>query len=181
MSDETARLIERTADDLFAAEGEAARRALAEGAWPERLWRTFAETGLAQAALPEAAGGAGLAAGLAVMRAAGRHAAPIPVAETMVGALLCHEAGVEPPPGPLTVSAPATEQDTGFRRAAARPLGTVRVGRGDRHAGRGAGSLQAGRRDRRRQSGGRAARRCHRGRTPRGPSCSDAGQWMRPR
>ena len=112
MSDETARLIERTADDLFAAESEAARRALAGGAWPERLWRTFAETGLAQAALPEAAGGAGLAAGLAVMRAAGRHAAPIPVAETMVGALLCHEAGVEPPPGPLTVSAPATEQDS---------------------------------------------------------------------
>ena len=112
MSDETARLIERTADDLFAAESEAARQALAGGAWPERLWRTFAETGLAQAALPEAAGGAGLAAGLAVMRAAGRHAAPIPVAETMVGALLCHEAGVEPPPGPLTVSAPATEQDT---------------------------------------------------------------------
>ena len=112
MSDETARLIERTADDLFAAESEAAREALAEGAWPECLWRTFAETGLAQAALPEAAGGAGLAAGLAVMRSAGRHAAPIPVAETMIAALLCHEAGVEPPAGPLTVSAPAAEQDT---------------------------------------------------------------------
>ena len=112
MSDETARLIERTADDLFAAESGAARQALAEGAWPERLWRTFAGTGLAQAALPEDAGGAGLAAGLAVMRAAGRHAAPIPVAETMIAALLCHEAGVEPPAGPLTVYAPATEQDT---------------------------------------------------------------------
>ena len=112
MSDETARLIERTADDLFAAESEAARRALAEGAWPESLWQTFAETGLAQAALPEEAGGASLAAGLAVMRAAGRHAAPIPVAETMIAALLCHEAGVEVPDGPLTVCAPATEQDT---------------------------------------------------------------------
>ena len=112
MSDETARLIERTADDLFAAESGAARQALAEGAWPERLWRTFAETGLAQAALPEDAGGAGLAAGLAVMRAAGRHAAPIPIAETMIAALLCHEAGVEVPDGPLTVYAPATEQDT---------------------------------------------------------------------
>ena len=111
MSDETARLIEWTADDLFAAESGAARQALAEGAWPERLWRTFAETGLAQAGLPEEAGGAGLAAGLAVMRAAGRHAAPIPVAETMVGARLCHEAGVEPPTGPLTVCAPATERD----------------------------------------------------------------------
>ncbi len=111
MSDETARLIERTADDLFAAESAAARAALAEGAWPERLWRTFAETGLAQAALPEEAGGAGLAAGLAVMRAAGRHAAPIPVAETMIAALLCHEAGVEPPDGPLTVYPVGTIQE----------------------------------------------------------------------
>ena len=105
MSDETAHLIEQTADDLFAAESEAARATLAEGAWPERLWQTFAETGLAQAALPEEAGGAGLSAGLAVMRAAGRHAAPIPVAETMVGALLCHAAGIETPDGPLTLYA----------------------------------------------------------------------------
>ena len=110
MSDETARLIEQTADDLFAAESDAAREALAEGTWPERLWQTFAETGLAQAALPEEAGGAGLAAGLAVMRAAGRNAAPIPVAETMVGALLCHLAGIEAPDGPLAVCAPPTEQ-----------------------------------------------------------------------
>ena len=110
MSDETARLIEQTADDLFAAEGEAARAALAAGSWPESLWQTFAETGLAQAALPEEAGGAGLAAGLAVLRAAGRHAAPIPVAETMMGALLCHAAGVETPPGPLAVHAPSAEQ-----------------------------------------------------------------------
>ena len=95
MSDETVRLIEQTADDLFAAEGEAARAALAGGAWPEHLWQTFAETGLAQTALPEAAGGAGLAAGLAVLRAAGRNAAPVPVAETLIGTLLCHTAGIE--------------------------------------------------------------------------------------
>ena len=106
MSDETARLVEQIADDLFAAESEAARAALAEGAWPERLWQIFAETGLARAALPEAAGGAGLAAGLAVLRAAGRHAAPIPVVETMMGTLLCHLAQVEAPDGPLTLYAP---------------------------------------------------------------------------
>ena len=105
MSDETTRLIEQTADDLFAAESAGARAALAEGSWPEQLWQTFAETGLAQAALPEEAEGAGLAAGLAVLRAAGRHAAPIPAAETMVGALLCHAAGIEAPDGPLSVHA----------------------------------------------------------------------------
>ncbi|MDE0389927.1 MAG: acyl-CoA/acyl-ACP dehydrogenase, partial [Rhodospirillales bacterium] len=108
MSDETARLIEQTADDLFAAESEGAREALAEGSWPEQLWQIFAETGLAHAALPEEAGGAGLAAGLAVLRAAGRHAAPIPVAETMIGTLLCHRAGAEVPDGPLTLYAPPT-------------------------------------------------------------------------
>ena len=108
MSDETARLVDQTADDLFAAESVAAREALAEGSWPEQLWQIFAETGLAQAALPEEAGGAGLAAGLAVLRAAGRHAAPIPVAETMIGTLLCHRAGAEVPDGPLTLYAPPT-------------------------------------------------------------------------
>ena len=110
MSDETARLVEQTADDLFAAESEAAREALGNGAWPERLWQTFAETGLARAALPEAAGGAGLAAGLAVLRAAGRRAAPIPVTETMVGTLLCHLAGIEVPAGPVTVCASVAER-----------------------------------------------------------------------
>ena len=182
MSDETARLIEQTADDLFAAESGAARRTLAEGAWPERLWQTFAGTGLAQAALPEDAGGAGLAAGLAVMRAAGRHAAPIPVAETMVGALLCHAAGVEAPDGPLTVHAPAGEPERcRLCRAAAGPVGTVRLRRPDRQHGRGAGALQADRHGRRRQSGGRAAGRRH----ARLPSLNGqgpvSGQWMPPR
>ena len=106
MSDETLRLVEKTADDLFAAEAGAAREALTQGEWPERLWRTFADTGLAEAALPEEADGAGLAAGLAVLRAAGRHAAPLPVAETLIGRLLCHRAGVDAPSGPLTVCAP---------------------------------------------------------------------------
>ena len=113
MSDETVRLVGQTADDLFAAGSEGARAALAEGVWPEQLWQLFAETGLAQAALPEEAGGAGLAAGLAVLRAAGRHAAPIPSAETLVGGLLCHSAGIEVPDGPLTVHAPVDEAGAG--------------------------------------------------------------------
>ena len=112
MSDETVRLVEKTADDIFAAESARARAALAQGAWPERLWQAFADTSLAQAALPEEAGGAGLAAGLAVLRAAGRQAAPLPVAETLIGTLLCHLAGTEAPSGPLTLCvAPAAEGD----------------------------------------------------------------------
>ena len=108
MSDEMVRLVEESADTLFAAESDRARDTLAQGAWPQRLWQMFHVTGFAEAALPDEAGGAGLAAGLAVLRAAGRHAAPIPVAETVVGTLLCHMAEVEAPPGPLTVYAPPT-------------------------------------------------------------------------
>ena len=108
MSDELVRLVEESADTLFAAESDRARDTLAQGAWPQRLWQMFHVTGFAEAALPDEAGGAGLAAGLAVLRAAGRHAAPIPVAETVVGTLLCHMAEVEAPPGPLTVYAPPT-------------------------------------------------------------------------
>ena len=158
MSDETARLIEQTADDLFAAESEAARAILAEGSWPERLWQRFDETGLAQAALPEEAGGAGLAAGLAVLRAAGRHAAPIPVAETLVGRLLCHAAGIEAPDGPVTVHALPDGPGAGDAAALPRvPWARFVSDRRGRCSGRGAGLLQAGRYQRGRQLGRRAA------------------------
>ncbi len=113
MSDDTLRLIEQTADDLFAAESGPARAALAKGEWPDDAWQAFAGTGLAQAALPEDAGGAGLAAGLAVLRAAGRHAAPLPVAETMMATLLCHAAGMEAPTGPLVLCATAAGEEGG--------------------------------------------------------------------
>ncbi len=101
---EAARLVEETADRLFAAECAAARDALARGDWPRRLWDAFDEAGLAHALMPDDAGGAGFEAGLAVLRAAGRHAAPIPVPETLVGTLLCAAAGVEAPAGPLAVA-----------------------------------------------------------------------------
>ena len=102
---ESTRLVAETADRLFAAECAAARDSLRRGAWPARLWDAFAVSGLARAALPEEAGGAGFAAGLAVLRAAGRHAVPLPVAETVIGHRLCAAAGVEAPAGPLAVAA----------------------------------------------------------------------------
>ena len=101
---EATRLVEQTADRLFAAESGPARDALARGDWPRRLWDAFDEAGLGRALLVDNAGGAGFEAGLAVLRAAGRHAAPIPVAETLVGTLLCAAAGVETPVGPLAVA-----------------------------------------------------------------------------
>ena len=102
---ESVRLVAEAADRLFASECAAARDALRRGEWPARLWDAFAASGLARAALPEEAGGAGFAAGLAVLRAAGRHAAPLPVAETVIGQRLCAAAGIAAPDGPLAVAA----------------------------------------------------------------------------
>jgi acyl-CoA dehydrogenase len=58
------------------------------GSFPEALWQAVSETGVPLAALPEAAGGADAEWSdlFAVLRVAGRFAAPIPLAETMLAA-----------------------------------------------------------------------------------------------
>lgn len=88
------------------------REAAEAGEWPAALWQALEEVGLTRAALPEEAGGSGLAfedAMLALRRSA-YHAAPVPLAETMLaGRLLC-AAGIEVPAGALTV-APVRRSD----------------------------------------------------------------------
>ncbi len=51
------------------------------GVWPEETWHTLEDAGLTVAAVPEEFGGAGGALGdtMAVLRQAGRHAAPLPL------------------------------------------------------------------------------------------------------
>jgi acyl-CoA dehydrogenase len=77
-----------------------------KGAWPDKLWRALEEGGLTLPLVPEASGGAGGAWTDAhvVVRAAGKHAAPVPLAETIVGSWLLAEAGLEVPLGPLTLA-----------------------------------------------------------------------------
>ncbi|HJU16573.1 MAG TPA: acyl-CoA dehydrogenase family protein, partial [Stellaceae bacterium] len=72
-----------------------------EGVWPASLWDA-----VAQAGYPEvlADGVGGMAEAAAILRAAGRHAAPIPLAETMLAQFLCGAAGIAAPSGPLTVA-----------------------------------------------------------------------------
>ncbi len=103
MSD-TARLLADAADRLFGEHAEAARAAAANGDWPEDAWRAFETAGLAQALLPEDAGGADLVGGLEVLRAAGRHAVPLPTAETLLAHRLLAQAAIPAPPGPLTLA-----------------------------------------------------------------------------
>jgi len=90
-----------------------------QGAWPDKLWRALEEGGLTLPLVPEAAGGAGgtwLDAHV-VVRASGRHAAPVPLAETIVAGWLLARAGLEVPLGPLTLApVQADEQLTLARR-----------------------------------------------------------------
>ena len=93
-----------TEDDVF--EGVEA------GRFPADHWRAIEENGLADVLLPEAAGGAGVDFGdaMAVARAAGAFALPLPLVETIIGRRLLADAGLEPPAGPLglVTAAPVT-------------------------------------------------------------------------
>lgn len=73
---------------------------------PEALWQALEDNGIPLAWVPESAGGFGLpfADGFEIIRLAGRAAAPVPLAETLMATWLLSAAGVAPPPGPLTVT-----------------------------------------------------------------------------
>jgi acyl-CoA dehydrogenase len=90
-----------------------------QGAWPDELWRAVDEQGIAWALVPESRGGAGGAwpDAYVVIRAAGYHAVPVPLAETVLGAWLLAESGLEVPPGPLTVAPVRREDQVHLERA----------------------------------------------------------------
>ncbi|HET7594957.1 MAG TPA: acyl-CoA dehydrogenase family protein [Stellaceae bacterium] len=78
-----------------------------DGSWPEGVWDAVAEAGFpdalaASAAAPGDLSGMGDAA--AILREAGRHAAPLPLAETMIARWLLAGAGIDAPEGPLTLA-----------------------------------------------------------------------------
>jgi acyl-CoA dehydrogenase len=70
-----------------------------------QLWAATEELGLPLIGIDEQHGGSGgsLADMLAVAEGTGRHAVPLPVAETSLAAWLLAHAGVEVPTGPLTI------------------------------------------------------------------------------
>jgi acyl-CoA dehydrogenase len=77
-----------------------------KGTWPDKLWRALEEGGLTLPLVSEPAGGAGgtwLDAHV-VIRASGRHTAPVPLAETIVAGWLLSRAGLEVPFGPITLA-----------------------------------------------------------------------------
>src|SRR5215471_15076645 len=77
-----------------------------KGVWPKALWDALEESGLPLTWVSEELGGAGaeMADGFAVLRAAGRFAAPVPLAETLMAGWLLAQAGIEAPPEPMTIA-----------------------------------------------------------------------------
>jgi acyl-CoA dehydrogenase len=84
---------------------EAARRIFADK--PEDLWAVLQESGFDKALLPERKGGAGVrwADACALLGLVGEHAAPVPLAEAMIGHWLADRAGVQDPGLPTIASA----------------------------------------------------------------------------
>lgn len=69
------------------------------------LWNTLQETGLPHAWVGEALGGGGfaLADGFGISRAAARHAASVPLAETLLAGWVLAEAGIAMPEGGMSI------------------------------------------------------------------------------
>ncbi len=107
MSDNTDNIIVDTATRIFQDLCLPATINDAEnGVWPKALWETLEESGLPLAWVPDELGGAGatIADGFAVLRVAGRFAAPVPLAETLMAGWLLSRAGISVPNGPMTVA-----------------------------------------------------------------------------
>lgn len=91
------------------------------GEWPGALWQALEENGLTLPQVPEARGGAGGSwdDAFVVLMAAGRFAAPVPLAETMLAGSILAEAGLDVPLGPMTVAPAHLEDGLALARAGA--------------------------------------------------------------
>ncbi|MCC5888150.1 MAG: acyl-CoA/acyl-ACP dehydrogenase [Gammaproteobacteria bacterium] len=120
---EAGRMIQDTADRLLRDQCSKELVDAAEaGTWPAALWQTLMETGLPWASAPERLGGSALVLpeALGLLRLVGAHAAPVPLAETLIAsALLGEDESVEQlPAGPLALVLASATDDFAARRTA---------------------------------------------------------------
>ena len=103
-------IVDTTARMLCERCGPEVVTAAEDGIRPDALWEALEESALTRAWIPETLGGPGtsLADGFAIIRLAGTHTVPAPLAETLLAGWLASEAGLEAPEGPLTVVPPDT-------------------------------------------------------------------------
>jgi alkylation response protein AidB-like acyl-CoA dehydrogenase len=131
-------MIDETAEKIFR---DLCTKELVDAAekneWPDALWNALEEAGLTHAAVPEALGGSGGSLGdaMAVLRQAGRYAAPLPLTETVIAGWLLGQASLAVPDGPLTVAFSAESEPIGSRVAwASRASRIVHLVRSDDRA-----------------------------------------------
>jgi len=118
MRDETRMLLE-SMDRLFLDKcTKQVVDAAEQGTFPAGLWQAVSETGVPLAALPESAGGADAEWSdlYYVLRVAGRFAAPIPLAETMLAGWIAAAAGLELTDTPMTVGPVRTDDKLALER-----------------------------------------------------------------
>lgn len=104
--DSTGDMLRETANRLLQTHCNTATLRLADGGtWPAALWATVEDAALHRALVPEEAGGFGVAVpdALSLLRVAGAHALPLPLAESMLAGWLLAKAGLPIPDGPLSV------------------------------------------------------------------------------
>jgi acyl-CoA dehydrogenase len=107
MDRETRDMLLETADRFFTERcGREVINGMEKGVWPADLWKEIEEMGLPLIVVDEERGGAGgtLADMLALLRLAGSHAVPVPLAETALANLLVSSAAGTPVDGPGTVA-----------------------------------------------------------------------------
>ena len=82
------------------------RRAAEDGDWPSALWTKLEENGHPRVLVPEDQGGVGggWLDAHTVIQAAGRFAAPVPIAETILAGRLLADAALDVPDGPITIA-----------------------------------------------------------------------------
>jgi alkylation response protein AidB-like acyl-CoA dehydrogenase len=108
MDRETREMLLETAERFFTERcGRDVVNGVEKGVWPADLWTEIEEMGLPLIAVPEDKGGAGGTLGdmLALLRVAGAHAVPVPLAETALANLLIAAAD-----GDQQVGDPAIQQ-----------------------------------------------------------------------
>jgi len=109
-------LLVQTAESLFESYCDRATLDRSEtGEWPQELWAAIEESGLQDALASEEHGGAGISFGdaMSVLRVAGRYAAPVGLAESLLAGWLCSVVDRKPPDGPIALLL-ATRKDDPF-------------------------------------------------------------------
>ena len=110
---DTTQLVLDTAQRMFADHCDKALLDRAEqGHFATGLWNVIEENGLPL--LATEAGGGSLADALRLLRVAGRHALPVPLAEALIANHLLAQSGVEASAGPLTLAIADMRRDDGI-------------------------------------------------------------------